>query len=138
MPLAISDSRVGPICCEDFPKALAMSPVRWGHAPSRPGRLSAAPTATPRPEEIPVQTLDCGIARFRDVAFGDGGGRRRIPGLVSPFLKEIGVALGLANHRGDRLIVEFDIHLRGGLDQGASRLGGVQSSDIRIFEETLG
>ena len=35
MPLAISDSRVGPICCEDFPKALAMSPVRWGHAPHR-------------------------------------------------------------------------------------------------------
>ena len=50
----------------------------------------------------------------------------------------IGIALGLANHRSDRFVVEFDIRLCGGLDQGAFRLGGLQSPDIRIFEETLG
>ena len=33
MPLPISASRVGPICCGDFPMALAMSPVRWGPGP---------------------------------------------------------------------------------------------------------
>ncbi len=30
MPLAISASRIGPVCCDDLPKARAMSPLRWG------------------------------------------------------------------------------------------------------------
>ena len=84
----------------------------------------------PRPEEIPVEAPDRGFARSRDVFPGDGRDRRRVPGLVSPFLEKIGIALGLANHRSDRFVVEFDIRLYGGLDQGAFRLGGLQSPDI--------
>ena len=82
-----------------------------------------------RPEEVLVQASDRGFARSCDIVLRDRRDPRRVPGLVSPFLEEIRIALSLADDRCDRLVVELDIRLCGRLRQSALSLDGVQRPD---------
>src|ERR1035441_7194761 len=89
-------------------------------------------------EETLVQAADgqlCGPMNVGNLHGGTGGD---VPGFLAPLLKEIGVALGDFDDLGEGFRGELRALIADRNLQGLSRIGRLQGTDLRVFEEAFG
>ncbi|MDX1252459.1 MAG: hypothetical protein IDH49_09485 [Gammaproteobacteria bacterium] len=89
-------------------------------------------------KEVRIEPPDGFIRRLLDGVDSDGRLIGKIPCLVSPLLKEIGVALGLADDFLQRLVRKTDILLHDRLLQGSGGILGLERPKLRELEQALG
>ncbi len=89
-------------------------------------------------EEAGIEGCGCGGGGILAVFEGDRGGGGDIPGVLAPFLEEVGVSLGGGDEVVEGCWFEGDVFLSGGNGEGIACLLGVKRSDKGKVEESLG